>query len=95
MIAPAKQRLKRMLMGIEARQLLDPHQGGKEQRLQTAQQGLVAVMQQGKVGVGMTLLIDRDGLFEAGDNRCEATLLIEPTCKEMDADKRQMGCDLD
>jgi len=82
-------------MGIEARQWLDPHQGGKEQRLQTAQQGLVAVMSQSKIGVGMTLLIDRDGLCKAGDNWCEATLLIEPTCKEMHAYKRQMGCDLD
>jgi len=82
-------------MGIEARQWLDPHQGGKEQRLKTAKQGLVAVMQQGKVVVGMTLLLDRDGLFEAGDNRCEATLLSEPTRQELDADTRQMGRALD
>ena len=56
-IALAKQRRQRMLVGIECREFLDPQQGGKKQGLKAAQKRLLAVMQQGKVIARMRLLI--------------------------------------
>ena len=84
-----------MLVGIDPRHWLDPQQGRKAQRLQTTTQGLVAVMEQGKVVVRTMLLRARDGRLEAGDNWRAVTLLVEPTRQEMHADTRQMGRDLD
>ena len=94
-IAPAKQRLKRMLVGIESGQGRDPQQGGKKQGLKAPPQRLLAVMQQREVIVGLGALMGLDGLSELGHNRAKGIVLIEPMGKEMHANTRQMGCDLD
>ena len=95
MIAPAKQRLKRMLVGIESGQCLDPQQGGKKQGLKAPPQRLLAVMQQREVIVGLGALMGLDGLGELGHNRAKGIVLIEPMGKEMHAHTRQMRRDLD
>jgi len=94
-IAPAQQRLKRMLVGIETGQGRDPQQGGKKQGLKAPPQRLLAVMQQREVIVGLGALMGLDGLSELGDNRAKSIVLVEPMGKEMHAHTRQMRCDLD
>src|SRR6266478_9457479 len=84
-IPSAKQRLKRMLVGIESSQCLDPQQRGKNQGLKATQQGLIAVMHQGKVVVRMGELMRFDRLLEAGHHRRKALLLVKPMGKEMHA----------
>ena len=52
-------------------------------------------MQQGKVVIGMGLLIEVDLQLELSDNRVERLLLIGSMGKEMDSGMRQRGLDLD
>ena len=84
-----------MLVGIERGEAVDTQQGRKKQRLKAAQKRLLAVMQQGKVIVRMRLLIGLDRLRELGHHRAKGLLLVEPMGKQMHADKRQTGRDLD
>jgi len=77
-----------MLVGIEAGQGRDPQQRGKKQGLKTMEQGLLPMMQQGKVIVGMGALMGLDGLSELGHNRAKGLVLIEPTSEEMHAHTR-------
>ena len=85
-IAPAKQRRKRMLVRIEPRQFLDPQQGRKKQRLEATTERLLPVMQQGKVGVGMGALMGLDRLRELPHYQAKDLALVQPVGKEMHAD---------
>ena len=94
-IAPAKERCERMLMGIERAEAVDATQRRKKQRLKAAQKRRLAVMQQGKVIARMRLLMRLYRLRELGHNRAKGIVLVEPMGKQMHADKRQMGHNLD
>ena len=94
-IAPAKQRLERMLVGIKRGEALDAKQGRKKQGLKTATQRLVAMMQQSKVVCWMCALMGLNRLLETGHYRLKGLLLVEPMGKKMHAHIRQMRRDLD
>ena len=95
LITATEQRGKWMLVGIELGQSVDAKEGRKEQGLKPSQQSLVTVMQEGKVVVGMGLLIGLGGLLELSHYRVEGVLLIEPMLKEMNAHIEQTGLDPD
>lgn len=94
-IPPAQQRLQRMLVGIECRQGLDPQQGCNHQRLEATMQRLLAVMQQGKVVVGMLRALGVNRLLQQGHDRAHTPVLGPPCCEYVHANKRQNRCDLD
>ena len=82
-------------MGIKRAEAVDTPQGGKKQGLKAAQKRLLAVMQQGKVIARMRLLIGLYRLRELSHHRVKGMLLVEPMGKQMHADKRQTGYNLD
>ena len=84
-----------MLMGIERGEAVDAKQRRKKQRLKAAQKRRLAMMQQGKVIARMRLFIRLYRLRELGHNRAKGMLLVEPMGKQMHADKRQTGHNLD
>ena len=87
LIAPAKPRLERMLVGIKRAEAVDTPQGGKKQRLKAAQKRLLAVMQQGKVLGRMRRLIGLYRLRELRHHRVKGMLLVEPMGQHMHADE--------
>ena len=84
-----------MLVGIERRQGLDPQQGRKKQRLEATTQRLLAVMQQGKVVVGMLRAIGVHRLLQQGHDRAHTPVLLPPRCEYVHANKRQRRRDMD
>lgn len=80
-----------MRVGIKRGESCDATEGGKTQRLKTAQQGLRTVMSQGTVVTRMRLLMGLSGLRELGDNRLKCPLLSEPLGQEMHAHLGQTG----
>jgi hypothetical protein len=92
---PPQQRGKRRRVGITRGASVATHEGGKNQRLKTAQQGLLAVMSQGKVVTRMRLLMGLYGLRELGENRLTGPLVIEPLGTERPAHREHTGPHLD
>jgi hypothetical protein len=84
-----------MLVGIELGQSVDAQEGRNKQGLKPSQQSRLTVMQEGKVVVGMGLLMGLDGLPELSHHRVEGPVLIEPMLKEMHAYIEQTGLDSD
>ncbi len=95
LIAATEQGGERMLVGIERGEPVDAKEGGKKQGLKPSTQGLVAVMQEGKVVTGVHLLMGCDRLLELSHNRVKGALLIEPMLKEMHARIGHTGLDAD
>ncbi len=89
--AATEQGGERMLVGIELGEAFDAKEGSQKEGLEASPQGLVAVMQEGKVVIRMRLLVARDGLLKLSDHRVEDALLIEPMLKEMEAYRGQTG----
>jgi len=83
LVATANERLKRMLVGIEAAEAFNPSQRGQNQGLKTTPKGRVAVMQQGKGLTRMGALMLTDGLFEPRHHRLKGIVLIEPAGTQM------------
>jgi hypothetical protein len=84
-----------MFVDIELGESIDAQERGKQQGLKASPQGLITVMQEGKVVTGMGFLVDGDGLLELRHYGVEGTLLIEPVLKEMHAHIGQTGLDAD
>ena len=84
-----------MLVGIERGESVDATQRRKKQRLKAAHKRRLAVMQQGKVVARMRVLMRLYCLGELGHNRAKGLMLVEPMGKQMHADKRQTGRNLD
>ncbi len=84
-----------MLVGIELGESVNAKEGGKKQSLKPSTKGLVAVMQEGKVVIGVRLLMGCDRLVKPSHNRVKGACLIEPMRKEMHADIGQTGLDAD
>ena len=82
-------------MGIECGESVDATQRRKKQGLKAAQKRRLAMMQQGKVIARMRLLMRRYRLGELGHNQAKGLVLVEPMGKQMHADKRQMGHNVD
>ena len=94
-IALAKQRLERLLMGVKRREGLNAKQRRKKQGRKTATQRLVAMMQQSKVVFWMGLLMSFNRLLETSHYQLKGLLLVEPMGKKMHAHIRQMRRNLD
>lgn len=82
-------------MGIECGESVDATQRRKKQGLKAAQKRRLAMMQQGKVIARMRLLMRRYRLGDLGHNQAKGLVLVEPMGKQMHADKRQMGHNVD
>jgi len=82
-------------VGIQRGERLEATEGGKNQGLKTLTQGVVAVLEQGKVVTGMGVLMRFDGLLELCHHRVTCSLVIEPMGKAMDAHRGQTGPHLD
>ena len=82
-------------MGIERGQCLNAAQWREKQGLKAAQQGLLPVMQQGKVVVWIRVLMVVYRLREPSHNRAKGIVLGKPMGQEMHAHKRQTGGNLD
>ncbi len=95
LITPTQQGGQWMLVGIELGETFNAKERSKKQGLKASPQGLVTVMQEGKVVTRMTLLMGRDSLLELIDYQVEGALLIEPRLKEMHAHIGQTGLDAD
>ena len=91
LIAATEHGGERMLVGIELGEPVDAKEGGKKQGLKASPQSLVAVMQEGKVVIGVRLPMGGDRLLELSHNRVKGALLIEPMRKEMHAHIGQTG----
>jgi len=91
----ANQRQQRMLTRIECRQSLNPQQRRKKERLEATTERLLAVMQQGKVVVGMLDVVAMNRLLQRGHDHAHALVLLQPRCEDVDANKRQRGCNTD
>jgi hypothetical protein len=76
-----------MRVGIEPRQGLEPQQGRKKQRLEATTQRLLAVMQQGKVIVGMLRAIGVNRLLQQGHDRAHTPWLLPPRVEYGHANK--------
>jgi hypothetical protein len=90
-IATAKQRPERMLMGIELAEAVDVQQGGKKQRLPATQKRRLTVRQQRKVIARMRLFLGLYRLRELSHNRGKGMLLVEPMGTHMHTDAGQTG----
>jgi len=84
-----------MFMGIERGESVDAKQGRKKQRLKAAHKRRLTMMQQGKVVARMRVLMRLYRLGELGHHRAQGLVLVEPMGKQMHADKRQPGRNLD
>ena len=84
-----------MLRGIECGEAVDATQRRKKQRLKAAQERQPAMMQQRKVIVRMRVFMCLYRLAELGYNRAKGLVLVEPMGKQVHADKRQTGHNLD
>lgn len=82
-------------MGIEGGESVDAKQRRKKQRLKAAQKRRLAMMHQGKVVARMRVLMRLYRLGELGHNRAKGLVVVEPMGKQMHADKRQTGRNLD
>ena len=82
-------------MGIERGESVDVKQRRKAQRLKAAQKRRLAMRQQGKVVARMRVLMRLYRLRELGHNRAKGLVLVEPMGKQMHADTRQTGRNLD
>src|SRR6266436_3192158 len=84
-----------MFMGIECGESVDATQRRKNQCLKAVQKRRLAMMQQGKVIARLRLLMRLYRLGELGHNRAKGLVLVEPKGKQIHADKRQTGHNLD
>jgi len=84
-----------MFMGIEGGESVDATQRRKKQGLKAAQKRRLAMMQQGKVIARMRVLMCLYRLGELGHNRAKGLVLGEPMGKQMHADTRQTGHNVD
>src|SRR5215470_14754202 len=84
-----------MRVGIERREGLDPHEGGKQQRLEATTQRLLAVMQEGKVVSGMLRALGVNRLLQQGHDRTHTPVWWPPRCASMDTNERQRRSDMD
>jgi len=84
-----------MLMGIERGESVDAKQRRKKQRLKAVQKRRLAMMQQGKVVARMRVLMRLYRLGELSHNWAKGLVLVEPMGKQMHADTRQTGRNLD
>jgi hypothetical protein len=82
-------------MGIECSESVDATQRRKKQCLKAAHKRRLAMMQQGKVIARMCLLMRLYRLGELGHHRAKGLVLGEPMGKQMHADKRQTGHNVD
>ena len=82
-------------MGIERGESVDAKQGRKKQRLKAAHKRRLTMMQQGKVVARMRVLMRLYRLGELGHHRAQGLVLVEPMGKQMHADTRQTGRNLD
>ena len=82
-------------MGIERGEAVDATQRRKKQRLKAVQKRRLAMMQQRKVIARMRVFLRLDRLGELGHNRAKGLVLVEPMGKQMHADTRQTGHNLD
>ncbi len=91
LIAATEQGGERMLVGIELGEPVEAKEGGKKQGLKASPQRLVTVMHEGKVVIGVRLLMGCDRLVKPSHNRVKGACLIEPMRKEMHAHRGQTG----
>ena len=86
----------RIILGPKvSKKLLTDTQGRKQQCLEATTQRLLAVMQQGKVVVGMLRAIGVNRLLQQGIDRAHPPVLVPPRCEYVHANKRQRRRDLD
>lgn len=94
-IALAKQRLERMLVGIKGGEGLDAKQGRKKEGPKAATSRRGAMRHQSKVVFWLCSLMGLNRLLETGYHRLKGLLLVEPLGKQMHTHTRQMRCDVD
>ena len=82
-------------MGIEGGESAAATQRRKKQCLKAVHKRRLAMMHQGKVLARMRWLMRLYRLGELGHNRAKGLVLVEPMGKQMHADKRQTGHNLD
>jgi hypothetical protein len=91
----ANPRQQRMRTRIAGRQRLNPPQRRTKERVEATTERLRAVMQQGKVVVGMLEVVALQRLLQRGHDHAHALVLLQPRCEDVDANKRQRRCDTD
>jgi hypothetical protein len=84
--APATQGPERRRAGIELREPVETHHGGKTQGLKAVHKRLRAGMQQGKVIARRRLLLGLYRLRALRHNRVKGLRLVEPMGTHMHAD---------
>ena len=82
-IALAKQRLERMLVGSKGGEGLDAKQGRKKEGPKAATSRLDAMRPQRKVICWLCALMGLNRLLETGYHRRQGLLLVEPMSKKM------------
>ena len=83
------------LLAIALRELPDPQQGRIDHRLKTQQERGLCMMQQGKVLLRMLRALGLHRVLQQGNDRAHTPVLLHPSFEEVDANKRQVGRNLD